>query len=154
VVLLPYAAAVLLAGLSLGESALRLPVGFGLQISFAFVQLMLVASLVIVGIERWRHGDGPLRDQADLMFWTALISFAPLLVIFVAEWVLRSPAPYDMALLWTFLFPVAVGYGIVRRQLFEMRNVARSSAAYGAATLAITGVFAFGSPSPTPPSRV
>ena len=38
---------------------------------------------------------------------------------------------------------MAVGYGIVRRQLFEVRNVAKSSAAYGAATLAITGVFAF-----------
>jgi hypothetical protein len=77
------------------------------------------------------------------MFWAALISFAPVLMIFVTEWVMRSPAPYDLAMLWTFLFPVAVGYGIVRRQLFEMRNVARSSAAYGAATLAITGVFAF-----------
>ena len=31
----------------------------------------------------------------------------------------------------------------MRRQLFEIRNVAKSSAAYGAATLAITGVFAF-----------
>jgi len=143
VVFVPYAAAILLAALSIGERALGLPVGFGLQISFGFVQVMLVASLAIAGVERWRHGDGPLRDQADLMFWTAVISFAPLLVIFVAEWVLRSPAPYDLALLWTFLFPVAVGYGIVRRQLFEVRNVARSSAAYGAATLAITGVFAF-----------
>ena len=38
---------------------------------------------------------------------------------------------------------MAVGYGIVRRQLFEVRSVAKSSAAYGAATLAITGVFAF-----------
>ena len=46
-------------------------------------------------------------------------------------------------LIWAFIFPVAVGYGIVRRQLFEIRNVAKSSAAYGAATLAITGVFAF-----------
>jgi signal transduction histidine kinase len=46
-------------------------------------------------------------------------------------------------MLWLSLFPVAVGYGIVRRQLFEVRSVAKSSAAYGAATLAITGVFAF-----------
>jgi signal transduction histidine kinase len=48
-----------------------------------------------------------------------------------------------VALLWSFLFPVTVGYGIVRGKLFEVRNVAKSSAAYGAATLAITGVFAF-----------
>jgi signal transduction histidine kinase len=35
-----------------------------------------------------------------------------------------------------------VGYGIVRGQLFDVRGVARSSAAYGAATLAITVLFA------------
>ncbi|NIV49435.1 MAG: hypothetical protein GWN46_22900, partial [Gammaproteobacteria bacterium] len=46
-------------------------------------------------------------------------------------------------LLWVFVFPVAVGYGIVRRQLFDIRNVAKSSAAYGAATLGITLAFAF-----------
>ena len=67
----------------------------------------------------------------------------PILLIFAAEWVLQTPFPYYIALLWAFIFPVAVGYGIVRRQLFEIRNVAKSSAAYGAATLAITGVFAF-----------
>ena len=32
---------------------------------------------------------------------------------------------------------------MVRRQLFEFRLAAKSSAAYGAATLAITGIFAF-----------
>jgi signal transduction histidine kinase len=35
-----------------------------------------------------------------------------------------------------------VGYGIVYRQLFDLRNVARSSAAYGAASIAITAAFA------------
>ena len=48
-----------------------------------------------------------------------------------------------MPLLWVFVFPLAVGYGIVRRQLFEVRSLAKSSAAYGAATLGITGAFAF-----------
>ncbi|TMA29656.1 MAG: GAF domain-containing protein [Deltaproteobacteria bacterium] len=38
---------------------------------------------------------------------------------------------------------MAIGYGIARGQLFEVRSIAKSSAAYGAATLAITGVFAF-----------
>jgi signal transduction histidine kinase len=141
--LLPYGAALALAFVALFERSLGLPVGLGLELCFGYTQVLLVVSLGIVAIERHRHGDGPLRNQADLMFWAAMISFAPVLMIFVAEWVMRSPAPYDLAMLWTFLFPVAVGYGIVRRQLFEMRNVARSSAAYGAATLAITGVFAF-----------
>jgi signal transduction histidine kinase len=39
-------------------------------------------------------------------------------------------------------FPIAVGYGMRRKQLFEFRMFAKSSAAYGAATVAITGVFA------------
>ena len=52
-------------------------------------------------------------------------------------------APAPAALVWFVVFPIAVGYGIVRRQLFDIRGVAKSSAAYGAVTLAITGVFAF-----------
>ena len=40
------------------------------------------------------------------------------------------------------ILPASVAYGIARNQLFEIRGVARSSAAYGAATLAITGLFA------------
>jgi signal transduction histidine kinase len=46
-------------------------------------------------------------------------------------------------MLWVGVFPLVVGFGILRRQLFDVRIVARSSAAYGAATLAITGMFAF-----------
>ena len=140
----PYAFAAILAVVSLLGPSLALPTGMGLNLSFAFTQILLVASLVIVGVERHRHGDGPLRNQADLMFWAATASFLPILFIYGAEWLLKMPFPYyGYALLWSFLFPVAVGYGIVRRQLFDVRNVAKSSAAYGAATLAITGMFAF-----------
>jgi signal transduction histidine kinase len=77
------------------------------------------------------------------VFWGALISFVPVLAVLAAEWWLVTPYPFYLALLWVFLFPVAVGYGIVRKQLFDLRVVAKSSAAYGAATLAITGTFAF-----------
>ena len=41
------------------------------------------------------------------------------------------------------MLPASVAFGIARNQLFEIRGLARSSAAYGAATLAITGLFAF-----------
>ena len=60
----------------------------------------------------------------------------------IAQSILGTALPWSLALIWTFMFPVAVAYGIVRRQLFEIRVVARSSAAYGVATLAITGLFA------------
>jgi len=141
--LVPYVIAFGLAAFSLSERVIGAPIGLGLTLSFLFTQSLVVASLVIAGFERHRHGDGPLRDQADLVFWAAVVSFAPIILLDVGEWFLKTPYPYYLALLWSFLFPVAVGYGIVRRQLFEVRNVAKSSAAYGAATLAITGVFAF-----------
>src|SRR5258706_9089466 len=142
--LLPYAAALGLAVFSLLEPQLGVPpIGLGITLSYLFTQALSLASLVIVGIERRRHGDGPLRDRADLMFWAAVVSFAPIMLLYLAEWLVRMHFPYHAALLWSFLFPVAVGFGIARGQLFEVRNIAKSSAAYGAATLAITGVFAF-----------
>ena len=50
--------------------------------------------------------------------------------------------PVYLALLWFIVFPISVAYGIVKKELFDIRNVMRSSAAYGAATLAITGLYA------------
>ena len=55
---------------------------------------------------------------------------------------LRTTFPWSVGLLGFFVFPLAVAYGIVRKELFDIRVVARSSAAYGFVTLAITGVFA------------
>ena len=139
--LLPYVAAFALAALSLLETRLGVPSGVGMSLSFWFTCGLFFVSLGILASERRRH-EGAMRDRADLVFLAATISFVPILVIFAAEWVLQTPFPYYIALIWAFIFPVAVGYGIVRRQLFEIRNVARTSAAYGPASLAITGVFA------------
>ncbi|TDJ14335.1 MAG: GAF domain-containing sensor histidine kinase, partial [Deltaproteobacteria bacterium] len=117
--------------------------GLAIGASFIFTMILILASLLILGFERRRHGEGPIKEAADVVFWSAVISFVPVGLIFSAEWLLQRPYPYYVALLWVFVFPVAVGYGILRRQLFDVRNVAKSSAAYGAATLGITGAFAF-----------
>jgi signal transduction histidine kinase len=139
----PYAAAFLLILAALIEGPLGLPPGFAWTESFLFTISLFVASIAILGVERRRHGSGPMKDAADVVFLSALISFGPVLAIFMLEWLMMKPLPYYVAFLWVFVFPVAVGYGIVRRQLFDVRNVAKSSAAYGAATLGITGAFAF-----------
>jgi signal transduction histidine kinase len=139
----PYGIAFALAALAIGDTALGLPTGSGLTCSFAFVGLMFFVSFGILAVERQRHLEGLMRDRTDLMFLAAGVSFLPILAVFTAEWVMKEPFPFYLALLWAFVFPVAVGYGILRRQLFEIRNVAKSSAAYGAASIAITGVFAF-----------
>jgi two-component system NtrC family sensor kinase len=139
----PYVVGAGLAFLTLFEPSFGVPPGTGISLSAAAVMTLFTASLGIVAVERRRQREGALRDRADLMFLAALVSFLPIVVVFLVEWSTMTPFPYYLALLWAFVFPVAVGYGIVRRQLFEIRGIARSSAAYGAATLAITGVFAF-----------
>ncbi len=138
----PYGAALGLAAISLLERPLGLLPGCGAILSMVFTLGIFAASLGILGVERRRHREGVLRDHADVMFWGALMSFAPVCAVLMAQYLLETPYPYYLALLWVFIFPVAVGYGVVRKQLFEIRSVAKSSATYGAATLAITAVFA------------
>jgi signal transduction histidine kinase len=141
--LLPYAGALLLVVAGLLQGSLGIPSTLTWSASFLFTVSLFVASIWVLGMERRRHGEGPMKDPADVVFMSALVSFGPVLTIFVLEWLLMKPLPYYLALLWVFVFPVAVGYGIVRRQLFDVRNVAKTSAAYGAATLGITLAFAF-----------
>jgi signal transduction histidine kinase len=140
---LPYAAAFLLGGLGLLEQPLGLPVGSMGATSFFFTVGLFAASVGILGVERRRHGSGALKDRGDVMFFGAVLSFTPVLLVFTAQWWLQKPFPYYYALLWVFLFPMAVGYGLLKKQLFGIRAVAKSSAAYGAASLAIVAMFAF-----------
>jgi signal transduction histidine kinase len=139
---LPYALALALGIACLLAEPLGIPAGPVWAASLLFTLGLFVASIAILGVERRRHGAGPMKDAADVVFVAALVSFLPVLVILFLEWLLMIPLPYYLGLLWVFAFPVAVGYGIVRRQLFDVRIVAKSSAAYGAATLGITGAFA------------
>jgi hypothetical protein len=105
-----------------------------------------VASMGILAVERWRSRGSDRAARADVIVLGALLSFLPvvaLLFVLVFVWRAAFPFPFAVALLWFVIFPLAIGYGIVRRELFEIRLVARSSMAYGAATLAITGFYAF-----------
>jgi len=97
----------------------------------------------MLAVERRRAPEGDERDRADVMLLGALVSFLPVLVVAAAHFFLRLTAPWFLAFLWFVLFPVAVGYGIVRKQLFDIRSVARSSVAYTMATVTITGLYAF-----------
>ena len=140
--LIPYAIAAALGGMALCGWVLDFPIERVEDASFVFALGMFGLSLGILGFERHRQREGVMRDRADIVFYGAIVSFVPALLVYFAEWIFRTPVPDNFALLWVFLFPLSVGYGIVRRQLFGVRSVAKSSAAYGAATLAITSVFA------------
>ena len=141
--LVPYGLAAGLSLVAVLDEPLGLPAGLMWYVAIAFSVTLFAASLAIVATERRRQPEGVLRDHGNVVFGGALVSFLPIFLVLLAEWALQRPFDYHLALLWLFLFPVAIGYGIVRKQLFELRRMAKSSAAYGAASIAITLMFAF-----------
>ncbi len=140
---IPYAIATLIMIGIATQSAMGIPPTWIATTAFGFGVGTSVASIGILALGRRQAREAGVGDRADLMLLAGLVSLLPALLALIAEWVVPTALPWYIALLWVGFFPVAVGYGMVRRQLFEFRLAARSSAAYGAATLAITGVFAF-----------
>jgi signal transduction histidine kinase len=101
------------------------------------------AGVAVLAREWVRARRTPMAARVDVVFWGAALSFVPVLALLSARLFLRASFPTSLALVWFVILPASVAYGIARNQLFEIRGLARSSAAYGAATLAITGLFAF-----------
>jgi len=141
--LIPYLIATAILFGVVSQSAMGIPPNWIAATAFIFGIGVSVASLAILAIGRGEAHQAGIGDRADLMLLAGMVSLLPGLLVLIAEWVFPTSIPWYLALLWVGFFPLAVGYGMVRRQLFEFRLAARSSAAYGAATLAITGVFAF-----------
>ena len=102
-----------------------------------------LASVAVLAAQRRRAHDAGIGERVDLMLLAGVVSFVPMLLMVGTVYALQNPIPWYMAMLWVGFFPLAVGYGMLRKQLFDFRIVARSSAAYGAATFTITGLFAF-----------
>jgi len=141
--LVPYLiASVILLGL-VTQSATGISAEWITTSAFIFGVVTPVASIGILAAGRRQAREAGLGDRADLMLLAGLVCLLPALLALLSEWFVPTALPWYIALLWVGFFPVAVGYGMVRRQLFEFRLAAKSSAAYGAATLAITGIFAF-----------
>jgi signal transduction histidine kinase len=110
--------------------------------STGFAVAMALLCLGIAISERLRRPSTKTAERADVMLAGGLLSFLPIIAAIGIHVTVGMPFNWTLSMALFFLFPAAVGYGIVRRDLFDLRVVARSSAAYGAATLAITGVFA------------
>ncbi|RIL03047.1 MAG: hypothetical protein DCC71_15760 [Proteobacteria bacterium] len=139
----PYGIGAALGLLAASESFVGVEVPFAKAVAFWFTIAMSVISLGIAAAERRRLRDSKAAGRADVMLLGAAISFVPALVAIVSRTLLGTRFPWVLGFFSFFVFPMAVAYGIVRRQLFEIRVVAKSSATYGAVTLAITGVYAF-----------
>ena len=138
----PYLGAGAVALLAFSEGWLGPPPDLVPGLSFAFAIVGVAVAIGMLTLERLRARATGELERADVVVLGAIVSFVPVLLAIVANLVFRAGFPTALALIWFAVFPVAVAWGIVRNQLFDLRGAARSSAAYGAATLAITGLFA------------
>jgi two-component system NtrC family sensor kinase len=140
---IPYALATLLAAFVVLEPYLGVPAGITAPIGTFFTVDLSLVCIGVLFYERWNRWRDAAVDRADVMLAGGALSFLPVIGLLMVHYFFGTPFSWYVALLGFFMFPAAVGYGIVRQQLFEIRMIAKSSAAYGAATLAITGLFAF-----------
>ncbi|MDX1648460.1 MAG: hypothetical protein R3263_01275, partial [Myxococcota bacterium] len=122
----------------LGEAA-----GLVAPLLTTYSVLMAAACIVIAAVERSLHRGSAAAERASIMILGGTASFVPVVAALAWHVTVGTSFPWTISLVGFFVFPAAVGYGIVRSDLFDMRSVAKSSAAYGAVTLAITGLFAF-----------
>ncbi len=142
----PYLLAFYFGGLVLFQDFLHVPHALLSWGIFTFTNGVCTLALVSFAIERRRaraEGEGLVADRADVILLAALVSYLPIAVNLFAQIFLRTTFPVVFAFGWLFVMPIATSYAILRRKgLFELRQVAKSSASYGAASLAITGLFA------------
>jgi two-component system NtrC family sensor kinase len=102
-------------------------------------------ALLCVGLltrERIRNRGHPSGARADVMLAGGFASYVPVIACLTWHTLWGTTFPWTVSLLGFFVFPVAVAWGVLRRALFDVRLAAKSSAAYGAVTLGITGLFA------------
>ncbi|HVH17482.1 MAG TPA: ATP-binding protein, partial [Myxococcota bacterium] len=138
-----YALAAFVALLTLVGPPLGAPTEVFPFLAYGCAMAGAAAGVTVLAREWLRSRRTPLAARVDVVFWGAALSFVPVLGLLSARLFFRASFPTSLALVWFVVLPASVAYGIARNQLFEIRGLARSSAAYGAATLAITGFFAF-----------
>lgn len=141
--LLPYLGAAVLSTLVLTSHWFSTPFDVAVaNLAFAYGLGLCTVSLVVLASERGRARLAGVGDRLDIVLVGGIASFLPAMMILIAEYYLHASFPPYLALLWVVFLPAAIGIGMLRGRRFELRLLARSSAAYGAATLAITGLFA------------
>jgi len=140
--LLPYAVAALVACLVLFASLSGRNIPWLYPLSFGLVFFWSFAAVSVLIRERMRMRGSALTQAADIILAGVVTSFLPVTLLLLGRLVVPVSFPLSVAMLWFVVFPLAVALGIVRGQLFEVRGISGSSAAYGFATLVITGLFA------------
>jgi signal transduction histidine kinase len=124
------------------EEPLGIPSGLVGAVAFYFAIGMSLLSLGILISQRIRMRDELTLQRTDIVLAGFVASFLPVIGALVAQLVFRLSFTIYPVLLWFAVFPLTVAYGILRRDLFDIRVAARSSAVYGIVTVGITGLFA------------
>jgi signal transduction histidine kinase len=83
-----------------------------------------------------------LRDRLDIALLGYAVAAVPLALVLLLQDLLRTSLPSLFVFAWFVCFPLAIGIGILRQQVFGIRDVAKSSFVYGLLTVAITGSYA------------
>ncbi len=138
----PYLAAGVVAFLAATDELLGIPPGLVANAAFLLAIGLALVSIGVLAWERLRQRRSLQAQRADAVLLGFAVSFLPALAVLVAQVFLRVSLPVLFALLWFAVFPLVVGYAVVRRELFDIRMAARSSVVYGVVTLGITGLFA------------
>jgi signal transduction histidine kinase len=102
-------------------------------------------ALLCIGLllaERFRSRGHTGGARADAMLAGGFASYVPVITFLTWHFFWGTPFPWTLSFLGFFVFPAAVAWGVLRRELFDVRLAAKSSAAYSAVTLGLTGLFA------------
>ena len=112
------------------------------DLAFVYGFGLCLVSLIVLASQRASARLAGVGDRVDMVLIGGIAAFLPAAVIVSAEYFLHATFPPYLALLWVVFLPAAIGISMLRRQRLEIGLLAKSSAAYGAATLSITGLFA------------
>ena len=140
---IPYLLALGISTMVVAGPRLAIPPEWAERTAFFYCAVLTIAALSILGAERRTANKAGLGERADLMLAAGTVTLLPGLVIAFLPQFISAPVPWYAALLSMTFFPLAVSYGMLRRQLFDYRMAARSSATYAVASLVVTGGFAF-----------
>ena len=85
------------------------------------------------------RGSSPLvRRRARVVLTGSLVAFLLPLVAVTAFFLLEQPVSASLLASTGFVFPLAIGYAVVRHDLFEADRVVKTSLVYGATTAVVS----------------
>ena len=120
-----------------------LPSYVGLSIFARYFTLIGFLGLIALVLHSYfRATDILARQRAKMMILGVTISFIPPGLLTVAALALDFYFPFNLIPLFTFLFPLSIGYSIVRHNLFEAGDIIRRTVGYVLVTAVVVGAYA------------